>query len=374
MVYHISECVADGCSDVRLVILIMMNRANNLDLLRVIFASIVVLSHCHELSLQQDLWWVPHVVSSRVAVEGFFAMSGYLIVASYDRSSSLSNYLKKRARRILTAYWATLVFSLILGTVISRISVVAFWSSFETWKYIFSNLCFANFLHPTLPGLFIDNPAQPTVNGALWTIKIEVMFYLLVPGIVMLCRRLGQWPVLSTIFLLSAVYRTACEGAGHPTLATQLPGQLCYFVIGGLVYYYYSLFCRLGVWMWVVAISSYLAYLAIDGIVLRAFSISLLVLCFAFIFPRFQGPTRYGDFSYGIYVFHCPIIQALIALGLFQVYPRLAVAVVLCSVAIISIASWNFVERPFLARRANQQESTNLELGSTSLARESKII
>jgi peptidoglycan/LPS O-acetylase OafA/YrhL len=301
-------------------------------------------------------------------------MSGYLIVASYDRSSSLPNYLKKRARRILPAYWATLVFSLILGTAFSRISAVEFWKSFETWKYIFSNFGFANFLHPTLPGLFLHNPGQPTVNGALWTIKIEVMFYLLVPGIVALSRRLGQWQVLSVIFFLSAIYRTLCEGRGHPSLATQLPGQLCYFAIGSLVYYYYSWFCRHRIWMWAIAISSYLAYLTIDGILLRAFSISFIVLCFAFLFPRFRGPTKYGDFSYGIYVFHCPIIQTLTALGLFQVYPRLAVAVALCSVAIISIASWNLIERPFLGTRTTQQESTKLKLSSTSLVRETKII
>ncbi len=223
-------------------------------------------------------------------------MSGYLIVASYDRSSSLSNYLKKRARRILPAYWATLVFSLILGTAFSRISAVEFWKSLETWKYIFSNLSFANFLHPTLPGLFLHNPGQLTVNGALWTIKVEVMFYLLVPGIVVLCRRLGRWQVLSIIFFLSAVYRTACEGAGHPSLAMQLPGQLCYFAIGSLVYYYYPWFCKHGTWMWATAISSYLLYLAIDGIVLSGFLDPFGSPLFRVSFPSLSGSNQVRRF------------------------------------------------------------------------------
>lgn len=339
-----------------------MNRANNLDMLRLVFASVVVLYHCHDLSRQPDLQRIPQLISSRVAIEGFFAISGYLIIASYERSSSLWSYLEKRARRILPAYWAALIFSLILGTIFSEISAVEFWKSTATWKYIFSNLSFANFLHPTLPGLFLHNPAQLAVNGALWTIKIEVLFYLLVPGIVILCRRFGPWQILSVIFLLSAVYRTASERTGHLSLATQLPGQLCYFAIGSLVYYYSSLFCKHRYWMWGIAISSYIAYLLVDGIILRAISISLIVLCFAFLFPRFQGPTKYGDFSYGIYVFHCPIIQTLIALGLFQRYPRLAVGVAFGLATIAAIVSWNLIERPFLARKVNQQENAKAQL------------
>jgi hypothetical protein len=47
-----------------------MHRANNFDILRLIFASIVVLVHCHDLSLQPALGWIPRLFSSRVAVVG----------------------------------------------------------------------------------------------------------------------------------------------------------------------------------------------------------------------------------------------------------------------------------------------------------------
>lgn len=328
-----------------------MNRANNFDLLRLIFAVVVVLEHCYDLSLQSYLSWIPRVVViSRFAVPGFFAISGYLILDSYYRSSSLSSFFKKRAKRILPAYWCALVFSLVLGTVFTSMRTLEFWKSPETWKYILANITFANFLHPSLPGLFAHN-AAPAVNGALWTVKIEVMFYFLVPVIVALCRRLRPWLVLASIFALSVAYGMACERSGHPLLAKQLPGQMCYFSIGSLVYYYHSWFCKHRAWMWSAAISGYAAYVAAGWVVMGAFSTPLVVLCIGLTIPSFQGPTKYGDFSFGIYGFHFPIIQTLVALGLFQVHPLLAMALVLFSVTSIGIASWNLIERPVLVKR-----------------------
>ena len=55
---------------------------NNFDLLRLLFASIVVLYHCYDLSLNRAYGWIPHVMSSALAVQGFFAMSGCLIVGA----------------------------------------------------------------------------------------------------------------------------------------------------------------------------------------------------------------------------------------------------------------------------------------------------
>lgn len=46
----------------------------------------------------------------------------------------------------------------------------------EVFKYVAANLVFLNFTHPNLPGLFESNSLQ-AINGALWTLKIEVMFY-----------------------------------------------------------------------------------------------------------------------------------------------------------------------------------------------------
>jgi peptidoglycan/LPS O-acetylase OafA/YrhL len=285
-------------------------------------------------------------------------MSGFLIVGSYDNSSTLSVYLNKRARRILPAYWAALIFTLVLGTIFSTLPLGAFLTSISTWKYAGANLCFANFLHPSLPGLFEGNPVMSSVNGSLWTIKLEVMFYLSVPAIVWLCRRIGKFQVLGGLFLMSVVYATTMRRLHHPTLATQLPGQLCFFMVGALAYYYRDWCTRNWRWAWLIAISCYLVSTLSGWIAFRAIGVSLGVICFGLLFPSLGQPAKHGDFSYGTYVFHFPVIQTFIAVGLFKSHPELALGLILLSVAALSCTSWNLIEKPFL-RRTDKRKLTD---------------
>lgn len=105
--------------------------------------------------------------------------------------------------------------------------------------YLAANLVFLNFLAPNLPGVFATNPVTE-VNGALWTLKVEVMFYAAVPVIAWLCRRLGTALVLLGLYLASVAYYLIlgqlAEAHGsqlYAQLQRQLPGQLSYFVAGG---------------------------------------------------------------------------------------------------------------------------------------------
>lgn len=327
-----------------------MSPVNNFDLLRLIFASMVVVAHCSELSGAPALRWIPEVLSQRMAVEGFFTMSGCLVVASYERSSSLRQYFEKRARRILPLYWFVLIFGMILGATVSTVPLKEFALSSDVIKYVAAQFTFANFLHPTLPGVFTHN-LMTAVNGSLWTIKIEVMFYMIVPVIAFLCVKLGRWQVLSTIFLLSCVYRVVCERSQHDSLAVQLPGQLSFFVVGAAVYYYFPWIKANTRWVWLTAIAAYIAYLFVGSIAFRALGISLTTLCCGLFLPPWPGPTKYGDFSYGVYVFHWPIVQMFIVAGLFASQPILALALVGAIVAILAVTSWNWIEKPFLRRK-----------------------
>jgi peptidoglycan/LPS O-acetylase OafA/YrhL len=82
-----------------------IKRDNNFDIVRLLLAETVVLFHAHHLSAQPALKILPKMFSGGLAVEGFFAISGFLIFSSYERATSLGDYSMKRAARILPGYW-----------------------------------------------------------------------------------------------------------------------------------------------------------------------------------------------------------------------------------------------------------------------------
>ncbi|MGH9818978.1 MAG: acyltransferase family protein [Pyrinomonadaceae bacterium] len=216
---------------------------NNFDLLRTIFAGVVCLVHSYELSGYESLAPVTQVLSSATAVKSFFVVSGFLIFMSYERSTSVSSYAGKRFRRVYPAYFTVVMLcSLFLAAVSSK--AIGEYFSLAWLKYIASNLAFLNFLQPTLPGVFEGNKFA-FVNGPLWTLKIEVMFYILVPVFVFLVRKFKPLRVLAFFYLCSVAYafifaRMAANTGSliYLEIGRQLPGQLSYFMAGAFFYYF----------------------------------------------------------------------------------------------------------------------------------------
>jgi len=214
---------------------------NNFDLLRLLFATAVFFVHAYVLSGSSILQPLTVFLSSEVAVKSFFVVSGFLIFMSYENTNNLSRYLSKRLRRIYPAYFTVVMLCAILGVFFTLVSFENYFS--VAWlNYLTANLLFLNFLHPDLPGLFSTNQMS-AVNGALWTLKIEVMFYLSVPFFVWMMHRLGRWQVLLGLYVVSLCYRVGIEmwgaASGSPIyqeLLRQLPGQLVYFIAGASLY------------------------------------------------------------------------------------------------------------------------------------------
>ncbi|MBS1798491.1 MAG: acyltransferase [Acidobacteria bacterium] len=314
-----------------------MRRENNFDIIRLLLAAVVVFFHIGHVSGAPIFDPLPRYFSGHLAVEGFFAISGFLIFASWERASSLRDYIIKRAARILPGYWVATALCL----------AIAFsYGSFHVARFLFANLTFATFLSGTIPGVFPNNPT-PVLNGALWTIKIEVMFYIAVPAIVWLCRRLNRDAVLWTLFALSIIYRVAM--ANHETLAVQLPGQLSFFMIGALIHYHLKWFEANGKWITAAAALMFVAHSITGWFILRPAAVATLTLSASLLLPVVKGPTRWGDFSYGTYVLHWPIIQIVVATGLYATRPWAAMLVTLLAVAVGAALSWFIVEKPSLA-------------------------
>ena len=217
-----------------------MNRSNHFDVLRLVAAAAVALLHLVELvrddRLTHALGWLP----TQWGLPTFFVLSGYLVYMSWELRPGWSGYASRRLRRILPAYVTVVLVCAFAGAIFSTLSASDYFGSPAWLRYVLTNLAFLNFLQPSLPGLFQDNPFRGgTVNGALWTIKVELMFYAVVPLIALAVRRWGASRALGAGYILSALwwvgFTEAAARTGWPVwheVARQMPGQLMYFLAG----------------------------------------------------------------------------------------------------------------------------------------------
>ena len=345
---------------------------NNLDCLRLILASIVALFHIYALSGLSAFSAFAVYLSPHFAVRSFFVISGLLIYRSYCRSSSLRSYFDKRVRRIYPAYCAVILVSAIAFWPLSTLSS---WQYFGTgfWKYLGANLLFLNFLSPSLPGVFTSNGIS-AVDGALWTLKIEVAFYLFVPIMHALSRRFGAITVVGTLTGVSCIWRygfawldTICHARGgnlyngvdtiYYKLESQFPGQLMYFCAGVLLLLYFDWLKSHFRLIFFVTAAFYLLDHWLTAGNLDVIWISGVVMIFGF-WVYFGNFSKYGDFSYGVYIVHWPILQTLIYLGLARLNPLVFLLVGVFCIGLGGLLMWHLVESRFLKGSSHYVQAT----------------
>jgi peptidoglycan/LPS O-acetylase OafA/YrhL len=335
---------------------------NNLDCLRLILASVVVFFHLYALTNLPAFSIFGAYCSPHFAVRSFFVISGLLIYRSYTRSSSIASYMEKRVRRIYPAYFTVVVVAALALWPLSTLAASQYFGA-GFWKYLGANLMFLNFLAPTLPGVFTSNIETP-VNGALWTLKIEVAFYLLVPVIHYLCGRFGTKRVITAIFCLSCIWKYGfaflaswdssrnadlIDGSRniYDKLAVQFPAQLLYFAAGILLLLYFDKLKLHFLSITGITACLYLVDHWLTRGTLDVLWISGVVFVFGF-WRYFGNFSKFGDFSYGVYIVHWPILQVLICFGLTSLPPVIFLLLSLSLVGLASVLMWYLVESRFL--------------------------
>jgi len=326
---------------------------NNFDALRLFFASMVVVHHMGILSQLSSLEWLTHV-SASFAVQAFFVVSGFLVTMSFERSSSYASYASKRIRRIAPAYIAVVTGAALALVAMSTLPAREYFTDREFWRYVLFNLGLANFAAPSLPGVFQSNPVT-AINGSLWTIKIEVLFYCMVPICVLAVRRFGYSKVLISVFIASIIWKAGFNAAAELTnrnlyaeLAKQLPGQMSFFVGGAWAYYRTRQGFGISAFYAALGVATYVFDLGRFNDAVEPVAITAIVYWLAICAPRLPPLGKYGDFSYGTYLYHFPLVQVTIALGLFAWSPLVGVVTVVVAVASCAMLSWRFIENPLL--------------------------
>lgn len=341
---------------------------NNFDAIRLAMALLVVFSHSYALRFGSEEREPLSIAtngfynSGDIGVWVFFIISGFLIARSHERSASSRAFVINRIRRIYPGYLAA---TTICAFVITPLFAPGFpIATGEIARTIGGNLLLANQF--PLPALFAGNP-NPAINGSLWSIKYEFLCYLgvLMLGVLALpVHRLAVPLVYAASVVAWCWLDLSGRKPGGPELVRAAIGWpylwfqiLPNFLAGMIAYHYRDRIPRSTLLLGAGVVACFMAFHLGGGGPIGIVAAHLLVppvlaylvLWFAF-YPaiRLSAAARYGDFSYGTYLYAFVIQQMLVAtLDLpFPIFVLLSLVLALSAGA----CSWWLVERHFLKR------------------------
>ncbi|MBC7142537.1 MAG: acyltransferase [Rhodobacteraceae bacterium] len=330
---------------------VSVGRENNFNLIRMAAASGVLVSHAYPLSLGPDATqplqvWLDGTTLGSVCVIVFFAVSGFFITKSFDRSGDWRRFVKARAYRLFPALIFVLCLTvLVAGTMVTTADPAPFWVA--AFVYLLRNATLAAPLYD-LPGVFTANPYGPAINGSLWTLFYEVLCYLAVflIGIAGRLRpnaSLGAFlAVLMVLSVADAV--TTLSGRLSNLIDLALP-----FAIGAAIYLLRDRIPFTPLIALALATAAALGHGTAAFPLLLRLALSYTALWIGFVRWRpALAYNRLGDYSYGTYIFAFPIQQLLASNGITS--PALNMTLALPATYACAVVSWHLIEAPALAR------------------------
>lgn len=337
-------------------------RQNNFDLIRFIAATMVIVAHAYPLTYGHDKTELLHLLTQQqmtfgtLGVAVFFVISGFLIYQSYDHSPNVFVFAKARILRIFPAFIVVLLLMVFgLGVVLTELSVIDYFTQPATFKYLLGVFLFP--IYYELPSVFEANPWQGAVNGSLWTIPYEFVCYVLV-ALAGLSHILRYRIILLILFIGLFLFRWLLFDYS-PEILSQLGLQFWFRGIGSVklleLSSYFLASMVLYAYRGKVLINDALALLSSLILVittlfggLQAWFLiagSYLIMYLAFS-PRirFHHFAKYGDFSYGIYIYAFPIQQTLVYYSQAQWHPLINALCAIPLTLFFAILSWHLVE------------------------------
>lgn len=341
--------------------------ANNFDSLRLILAVLVIFSHAFPLgrgsNASEPLFVLTHGLTTigDLSVWGFFVISGFLITQSWLRAPTPLRFLKRRVGRIYPGF--------IVATLLSATIVVPLAATQPGYPFV----SLGNFLFSTLrllpyqtPPVFMKNAAPGVVNGSLWSIAFEFWCYVgvMLLGLTRLLRRryllllLLAGTIGCHIYLDITGWRPGGKFLaaifGYPGLwATVLP-----FFLAGMTFQLFGGPALVHLPAAMVAFAALVvSYFIPHGPVVSLPTCGAYCLLTLAYLPRLNALNlgRYGDFSYGVYLYAFPIEQLLVMAAGGSLSPlRLFALAAPLSIAAGAL-SWFCVERHFLSRPARKK-------------------
>lgn len=347
----------------------VIRRGNNFDALRIGMALLVVWSHSFALWYRTEAGEPlsrllgNHFTAGNVAVLSFFSISGFLVSRSYAQTRDPVAYLRKRLARIYPG-WIVCI-AVCLFVIWPLFSSVSF-SDLEPaqWRRLAGNFFFRDWTPEA------DRFDNRIVNGSLWTICHEWWCYVFVLVFAIANGARFRWALLALAVVLMAARalmdRIGFTPGGGLFQAVFGWQYAWFFVLPSFLFGMAAFHFRESVprdWrILALLVAATLAAAHLPGGIAKPLTTLLLPPTVAYAVFHFAFSTRidlrhagrYGDFSYGTYLYGYPVQQMLLV-GLhgrtpFLVYAGCCLLMSLCA----GVASWYVVERWSLGRRANR--------------------
>ena len=338
------------------------------NLLRLILASGVVLWHCFPLTtgttdlIERTPFWF--LLSSMVPM--FFALSGFLVIASANRLA-VHSFLMNRIARIFPALIIVILCTVFLiGPAVTYLPLKEYFTSPRILRYLLGLVGIISF---DLPGVFANNPATGNVNGSLWTVPHELACYLLV-GLLIIFRLAHKWWALSAILLLFVMCALNVELMAPGSMPTTferfvrsvqfyqgakvvpffLFGALCYLLRYKLPMNRYLAFaCALLILLYGIFIEPSARKSALFWL-LSGFPLTYITVWLGMTHLPEPKILHGKDLSYGVYLWHFLVLQVVVLLTGIRSWWILGIIGII-PVGMIALVSWIYVERPVLTWR-----------------------
>ncbi|RZK45335.1 MAG: acyltransferase [Hymenobacter sp.] len=333
---------------------------NNFDFLRLFLASLVLITHSYPLAgypEEDTLFHFSHgeALFSHIGVRCFFVISGYLITTSLFRSKNLLEYFFKRIIRVFPALWAVILLTIIGGYLLSSKTPQAYFTDVSVPRYFLTALLR---IQPYISDLFAQNPLH-YANGSLWTVPYEFLWYIILSTFFFLRKNTRYCLyVLTVLFLSLLVTRLLRPSFNNIDFLGLSLGNITFlglFFVSGAILSLLNLPSAKARVIIVIILSialililhySRFYYLG------HIFILPPLVVAFGSLnFPLLSWIHKYGDISYGIYIWGFPVQQVIV--NFFHPTPTI---LLLSSVPItyfLGFISWHLIEKKALQLKYN---------------------
>ncbi|GGI82152.1 hypothetical protein GCM10011581_19490 [Saccharopolyspora subtropica] len=326
--------------------------------IRMIGAMLVIYGHSSPLVGTGELFppeWP--VQPDEGVLMGFFAMSGFQITESWMRDPHPARFAAKRVLRLWPPMLTvSLGMALIVGPMVTKLSVGDYFAAHGTWGYIVNNAGLLTLKHE-LPGVFEDNPWPNAVNGSLWTLPMELLAYGGLFVLLLLGAGKQKYRWLTVVALVGLVVwdrhleqLPGAESAGSflSVPIESLVAFLVAFAFGVVLNLYRIPLSPLAAGAGIAVLA--LMPNSIAASFLMTFVVSYAVVVAGHFWPaRLTVPGLWVNGSYGVYVWGFPIQQLLAMAGIGNQWLMLLCAAPLAYV--MGTLSWKFIEEPTMRLR-----------------------